>query len=95
MKRMKLLVYTRSQTPILHWVNLEEIMSMELELILTTDALGLLRIARRIIGATDDFTGDNIAIDIAASLMIMPGLEARLGYAHQKSVQTKDKIFSV
>ncbi len=31
----------------------------------------------------DDFNGDNIAIDIAASLMIMPGLEARLGYAHQ------------
>lgn len=34
-------------------------------------------------GVTDDFNGDNIAIDLAASLMIMPGLEARLGYAHQ------------
>ena len=35
-------------------------------------------------GETDDFTGDNIAIDLAASLMIMPGLEARLGYAQQE-----------
>ena len=33
----------------------------------------------------DDFNGDNIAVDIAASLMIMPGLEARLGYAHQNT----------
>ena len=32
----------------------------------------------------DDFTGDNIALDIAASLMIIPGLEARLGYAHEE-----------
>jgi hypothetical protein len=31
----------------------------------------------------DDFNDDNIAVDIAASLMIIPGLEARLGYAHQ------------
>ena len=31
---------------------------------------------------SDDFN-DNIAIDLAASLMIVPGLEARLGYAHQ------------
>jgi hypothetical protein len=30
----------------------------------------------------DDFN-DNIAIDLAASVMIVPGLEARLGYAHQ------------
>ncbi|MAH26380.1 MAG: hypothetical protein CMI19_05425 [Opitutae bacterium] len=30
----------------------------------------------------DDFN-DNVAIDIAASVMIVPGLEARLGYAHQ------------
>jgi len=29
------------------------------------------------------FNDDNIALDIAASLMIMPGLEARIGYAHQ------------
>ena len=29
-------------------------------------------------------TGDNIALDIAASLMIIPGLEARLGYASQE-----------
>jgi len=33
---------------------------------------------------SDDFN-DNIAVDIAASLMIIPGLEARLGYAHQES----------
>ena len=33
----------------------------------------------------DDFNGDNIAVDIAASLMIIPGLEARLGYAHQNT----------
>jgi len=31
---------------------------------------------------TDDFN-DNIAIDLAASVMFFPGLEARLGYAHQ------------
>jgi hypothetical protein len=33
---------------------------------------------------SDDFN-DNVAVDIAASLMIIPGLEARLGYAHQDS----------
>jgi hypothetical protein len=33
----------------------------------------------------DDFNKDNIAVDIAASLMIIPGLEARLGYAHQNT----------
>ena len=32
---------------------------------------------------SDDFN-DNIAIDIAASLMIIPGLEARLGYAQTR-----------
>lgn len=32
----------------------------------------------------DDFNGDNIALDIAASLMIIPGLEARLGYAQEQ-----------
>jgi len=31
----------------------------------------------------DDFNGDNIALDIAASVMIIPGLEARVAYAHQ------------
>jgi hypothetical protein len=31
----------------------------------------------------DNFDGDNLAIDIAASVMFFPGLEARLGYAHQ------------
>ena len=31
---------------------------------------------------SDDFN-DNVAIDLAASVMIVPGLEARLGYAHQ------------
>ena len=32
----------------------------------------------------DDFNWDNIAIDIAASLMIIPGLEARLGMRKNK-----------
>ena len=32
--------------------------------------------------AEDDFN-ENVAIDIAASVMFFPGLEARLGYAHQ------------
>jgi hypothetical protein len=31
----------------------------------------------------DHFNDNNIALDIAASLMIIPGLEARIGYAHQ------------
>jgi hypothetical protein len=31
----------------------------------------------------DNFDGDNIAIDLAASIMFFPGLEARLGYAHE------------
>lgn len=35
-------------------------------------------------GDTDDLDKDNIAIDIAASVMIIPGLEARLGYAQQE-----------
>ena len=40
-------------------------------------------------GVHDDYFGrkdhfnDNIAIDLSASVMIVPGLEARLGYAHQ------------
>jgi hypothetical protein len=32
----------------------------------------------------DHFDGDDIALDLAASVMIIPGLEARLGYAHQE-----------
>ena len=32
----------------------------------------------------DDFNSDNIAIDLAASMMIIPGLEAQLGYAHEE-----------
>ena len=32
----------------------------------------------------DDFNDNSIAIDIAASVMFFPGLEARLGYAHQE-----------
>jgi hypothetical protein len=32
---------------------------------------------------SDDFNGDNIAIDLAASVMFFPGLEARIGYAHE------------
>ena len=31
-----------------------------------------------------DDLNDNVALDIAASLMIVPGLEARLGYAHEE-----------
>ena len=40
----------------------------------------------------DDFNGDNIAIDFAASVMIMPGLEARLGFAHEEVHQWEDDI---
>jgi predicted porin len=32
---------------------------------------------------SDHFDGDDIAIDIAASVMFFPGLEARLGYAYE------------
>jgi len=32
---------------------------------------------------SDDFDGDNVAIDLAASVMFFPGLEARLGYAYE------------
>ena len=32
---------------------------------------------------SDHFDGDDMAIDIAASVMFFPGLEARLGYAHE------------
>jgi hypothetical protein len=34
--------------------------------------------------SSDNFDGDNLAIDLAASVMIIPGLEARLGYAHEE-----------
>ena len=34
--------------------------------------------------ANEDFNGDNIAIDLAASAMIIPGLEAQLGYAQEE-----------
>ena len=34
------------------------------------------------------FNNDNIALDIAASVMIIPGLEARLGYAHEEIEST-------
>jgi hypothetical protein len=33
---------------------------------------------------SDHFNGDDLALDIAASVMIIPGLEARLGYAHEE-----------
>jgi len=36
----------------------------------------------------DDAFNNNIAIDIAASVMIVPGLEARLGFAHQDQEHT-------
>ena len=38
--------------------------------------------------ANNHFDGDDIALDIAASVMIIPGLEARLGYAHQEVDKT-------
>lgn len=34
--------------------------------------------------ANEDFNDDNIAIDLAASVMIVPGLEAQLGYAREE-----------
>ena len=38
----------------------------------------------------DDAFNSNIAIDIAASVMIVPGLEARLGFAHQDQEHTNE-----
>ena len=38
----------------------------------------------------DDAFNDNVAIDIAASVMIVPGLEARLGFAHQDQEHAND-----
>ena len=35
---------------------------------------------------------DNAAIDVAASVIIIPGLEARLGYAHQDCDSTIDDM---
>ena len=40
--------------------------------------------------STDDTFNSGVAIDLAASLMIVPGLEARLGYAHQDSDDFSD-----
>ena len=34
--------------------------------------------------ANENFNGDNLAIDLAASAMIIPGLEAQLGYAQEE-----------
>ncbi|MDA8774607.1 hypothetical protein N9N13_02685 [Opitutales bacterium] len=42
--------------------------------------------------AGDDFTGNNIALDIAGSLMIIPGLEARLGYAFEEVDKNNNTI---
>ena len=48
------------------------------------------------LGLHDDYFGvdnalnDNFAIDLAASVMIVPGLEARLGYAHQDNEGASD-----
>ncbi len=39
--------------------------------------------------AVEDFNGDNIAIDLAASVMFFPGLEARIGYAYE-SIDSND-----
>ena len=36
----------------------------------------------------DDHFNDNVAVDLAASVMFFPGLEARLGYAHQDANNT-------
>ena len=38
------------------------------------------------------FNEDNIALDIAASLMIIPGLEARLGMRTKSSMHHKDSM---
>ena len=38
--------------------------------------------------SNNHFDGDDMAIDLAASVMIIPGLEARLGYAHQEVDQS-------
>ena len=38
--------------------------------------------------ANNHFDGDDLALDLAASVMIIPGLEARLGYAHQEVDKT-------
>ena len=38
----------------------------------------------------DTFNSDKIAIDLAASFMIIPGLEAQLGYANQDADTTDD-----
>jgi hypothetical protein len=43
----------------------------------------------------DDFNGDNIAIDIAASVMFFPGLEARVGFAHQSlDVESSTELYN-
>ncbi len=44
--------------------------------------------------ANNHFDGDDIALDIAASVMIIPGLEARLGYAHQE-IDNEDAFASL
>ena len=41
--------------------------------------------------AVDDYNGGNMAIDLAASVMFFPGLEARIGYAHESL--DKDESF--
>ena len=40
----------------------------------------------------EDFNDDNIAIDLAASMMIIPGLEAQLGYAQEEVSALNDDI---
>ena len=42
--------------------------------------------------ANEDFNDDNIAIDLAASMMIIPGLEAQLGYAQEEVTALNDDI---
>ena len=42
--------------------------------------------------ANEDFNDDNIAIDLAASVMIIPGLEAQLGYAQEEVDALSDDI---
>ena len=44
--------------------------------------------------ANNHFDGDDIALDLAASVMIIPGLEARLGYAHQE-IDNEDAFSSL
>ena len=42
--------------------------------------------------SNEDFNDDNIAIDLVWSVMIVPGLEAQLGYAREEVDELSDDI---